>query len=245
MLSSPRPAPPPAGPSPIPQPKPPSPAGTLMPPASCLPHPPPISESASRPGLLSVLPSTCQGLAQGHCSNSKPGCPAAAVAAAVLSAAGFLFHSLLFLGILCSIKPFACNTAGSSPSRPLLSSFLSFPLPSVLPGPHPALSSYLIPSNFSGGGASPCSGPLPSPSSGRGARRRLLHPYLPGGKFRQGRGGPHRGPPPTTPGQAGGQDGPGRLQVESGCLTGSAGFGGQPWEGLALGRALGHHYFSS
>lgn len=34
----------------------------------------------------------------------------------ILSAAGFVFHSLLFLGILCSIKPSACNTAGRAPS---------------------------------------------------------------------------------------------------------------------------------
>lgn len=43
----------------------------------------------------------------------------------VLSAAGFVFHSLLFLGILCSIKPSACNTAGRAPSRSSRLPFLS------------------------------------------------------------------------------------------------------------------------
>lgn len=43
----------------------------------------------------------------------------------VLSAAGFVFHSLLFLGILCSIKPSACNTAGRAPSRSSCLPFLS------------------------------------------------------------------------------------------------------------------------
>lgn len=121
---APGPASPPAGPSPVP---------------SRLSHPPPISELAALPGLLSVLPSTCQGLAQGHCGNSILGCLAAAApTATTLSAAGFLFHSLLFLGILCSIKPFACNTAGSPPSHPLLRSFLLLP-PLLAPWASPCL----------------------------------------------------------------------------------------------------------
>lgn len=83
--------------------------------ASCLLS---ISEVASPgPGwLLSVLPSTWQGLAQGHCSNSilaAQGCRCRTA----LSTAGFVFHSFLSLGILCSIKPSACNTAGRAPSR--------------------------------------------------------------------------------------------------------------------------------
>lgn len=42
----------------------------------------------------------------------------AATTTAALSAAGFLFHSLLFLGILCSIKPFALTPLAALPATP-------------------------------------------------------------------------------------------------------------------------------
>lgn len=109
-----------------PQPVPPH--SAPYPPASAPPPPPSLNEPL-RLCLLCVLPSTCQGLAQGHCSNSippRPGLPLPPLAA------GFLFHSLLFLGILCSIKPWACNTAGRAPSclsRSFVPSFLPFLLP--------------------------------------------------------------------------------------------------------------------
>lgn len=64
----------------------------------------------------------------------------------VLSAAGFVFHSLLFLGILCSIKP-ACNTAGRAPSRSSRLPFLSASASRLLQtGPYPApLAPYCVP----------------------------------------------------------------------------------------------------
>lgn len=161
---------------------------------------------------------------------------AAAATTAALSAAGFLFHSLLFLGILCSIKPFACNTAGSAPSRSLLRSFLSSALPSVLPGLHPTPSSslpcpplrfqvFLIP-------------PFPHPWQ-RYAEKALPCPPS-RRKVQAGLQGPHRGPLPLS--QAG-LEGQVELLLESRCLTGSAGFSGQHWEGCALGAGFGAQLF--
>lgn len=224
-----------------------SPQACLAPcrPFSC-PLPPlppsPISELAALPGLLSVLPSTCQGLAQGHCGNSILGCLAAAAATATtLSAAGFLFHSLLFLGILCSIKPFACNTAGSPPSHPLLRSFLLLP-PLLAPWASPCLPFLPTASPQTSVGVEPpgLSDSSLSPLGQRCAEKAPPFPP-PSRKVQAEPQGPHGGSPPTTPGQAGGP----ALPVESGCPTGSPGFSGQPWERLVLRRALGHNYFSS
>lgn len=124
---------------------------------------------------------------------------AAAATTAALSAAGFLFHSLLFLGILCSIKPFACNTAGSAPSRSLLRSFLSSSLPSVFPGLHPTPSSSLPCPPLTSGISDPSLPPPLAKVCREGSSMPTFQEKNPGRAA-----GPTRRAPPTTPGRAGG-----------------------------------------